>query len=395
MNVYVRELSKELGSRGIYVDVFTRSQDPCVPHVNNGELAPGVRVIHVPAGPEQPMSTSHLYPYLDEYVDGILAFAEQENISYDLIHSHYWLSGWAAQRLRAIWGIPFLQMFHTLGHMKNRVALEESEKEPPLRLNTEAELVQAADGLIAATPAERIQLMWLYHADIDKIHVIPPGVDLQHFAPMPIFEARQQLGIPSREKMLLYVGRIEPLKGVDILIRAIARLKADHPDAVENIYLAIIGGSPPGEEQLEEDKEALRLQALSKKLGLTGLITFLGAKSQYTLPLYYAAADALVMPSHYESFGMVALEAMACATPVITSEVGGLAYLVQDGVTGFLVPTHDPDELAGKIWLLLDNAPLREEMAKAAHQHARSYSWQRVCDELVKVYRQFVPEPSL
>jgi len=391
MNVYVRELSRELGARGFHVDVFTRSQNPCVPHITSGDIAPGVRVIHIPAGPEEPLSTRVLYPHLPQFAEGVLQFAEAQGISYDVIHSHYWLSGWVAERLREAWHVPFVQMFHTLGHMKNRVALNDEEREPPLRLQTETQLVKNADALVAATPAERIQLMWLYKASIEKIHVIPPGVDLNHFRPVEMMEARRAINVPLVDKMLLFVGRIEPLKGIDTLIRAIALLRQSTSAALcKKMYLVIIGGSPPGEVEDDEDLELRRLKALCAKLGLDDLVTFLGAKSQQTLPYYYSAAEAVIMPSHYESFGMVALEAMACGTPVVTSEVGGLAYLVQDGVTGFHVPTGDPEELASRIQLILERPELRQELSQSAIRHAQGYSWQHVADQVQKLYQRIL-----
>jgi D-inositol-3-phosphate glycosyltransferase len=384
MNVYVRELSKELSRRGIQVDVFTRSQDPCVPHVNDTALGEYARVIHVPAGPEAPLSTKEIYPYLSEFVGNVRAFATSRNLSYDLIHSHYWLSGLVAQELSTLWGIPFIQMFHTLGHMKNRIARDESEREPELRIRSEGQIMRTASCLIAATPAERVQLMWLYGADMRKIRIIPPGVDTQNFYPIPKAEARRAIGIPETSQMLLFVGRIEPLKGIDTLMQAIAILREHIEHCLKRLCLTIVGGEPDSEDAV--DAEMKRLKALRDELGLGELVTFLGARSQDTLPYYYSAAEAVVVPSYYESFGMVALEAMACGTPVIASEVGGLAFLIQDGVTGFHVPDRDPEELAGKICLLLENEDLHREMSVAAVRHAQQYSWTRIAPQIEKVY---------
>lgn len=386
MNVYVRELSAELGRRGIEVDVFTRSQDPCVPHVNDSGLGVNARVIHVPAGPEKPLPTHDIYPYLPEFVENVLAFAESENLVYDILHSHYWLSGWVAQALRQRWNAPIFQMFHTLGLMKNRIATDPSQYEPDLRIKTERDVIRAADFLIAATPAERIQLMWLYGADMRKIHVIPPGVDVEHFCPIPRSEAQDVIGLPKGNRLVLFVGRIEPLKGVDTLLRAIAILKKDQRSFSDDLCLAIIGGDLGGPEA--DDAEMQRLRQLREELGLGEFVAFLGSKSQATLQYYYSAAEAVVMPSHYESFGMVALEAMACGTPVVASEVGGLAYLVQDGVTGFHVPDRDPEELAGKICLLLENDDLHREMSSAAVQSAQRYAWPRITAQIEKLYQR-------
>jgi D-inositol-3-phosphate glycosyltransferase len=384
MNVYVRELSAELSRQGVFVDVFTRSQDPCVPHINDTALGDCARVIHIPTGPEEPLSSPDIYPYLPEFVENVRSFAASEGIEYDVLHSHYWLSGWAANRLKKVWNIPVIQMFHTLGQMKNRIAQDEKDREPPLRIQTERDVMQQADYLVAATPAERIQLMWLYGAEMEKIQVISPGVDIDHFYPIAQDEARQAIGVPEDARLLLFVGRIERLKGIDTLLRAIAILKGEMATGIEGLCLSIVGGNVDDEPQ--ENVEMARLQALNQELGLGDLVTFLGAKSQDTLQYYYAASEAVIMPSHYESFGMVALEAMACGTPVVASEVGGLAYLVQDGVTGFHVPSDHPEELAGKIRLILENASLRAEMSEAAVAYARRYRWPRITERIIDLY---------
>lgn len=387
MNVYIRDLSTELGKQNALVDIFTRSEDQCVPHVNDTELGPSVRVIHVPAGPEQPVPIAEVYSYLPEFVTGVRDFVRRENITYNVIHSHYWLSGWVALQLKSHWGIPVIQMFHTLGRMKNRITSDESQREPDLRLQVEHQIIEAADCIIAATPAERTQLMWLYGADMHNIRVIPPGVDTSHFHPISKMEAKKTIGIPENIRMLLFVGRIEPLKGIDTLLHAIAILRSEIPQCLSNLCLSIIGGDPDGPEQ--ENAEMQRLKVLREELGLADLVTFLGAKSQDTLHHYYAAAEVVIMPSHYESFGMVALEAMACGTPVIASEIGGLAYLIQDGITGFHVPDREPEELAGKICLLLKNDELRKEMSIAAVQHAQQYAWPQIVTQIRRVFLEY------
>jgi D-inositol-3-phosphate glycosyltransferase len=384
MNVYVKELSIELGKRGIDVDVFTRSQDPCVPHVNDTALGPHARVIHIPTGPESPLSTAEIIPHLPEFVRNVTDFASSNHLRYDVIHSHYWLSGCAGLELKSAWGAPMIQMFHTLGQMKNRIAQSPAERESSMRIDIEQEIMREANYLVAATPAERVQLMWLYGADMRRIRVIPPGVDIDRFRPIPTAEARRAIGIPEDSQLLLFVGRIEQLKGIDILLQAIALLKQQRPEGLDRLCLSIVGGNIDDEAQ--EDAEMARLKALHSQLGLGDLVTFLGAKSQDKLPDFYAAAEAVIVPSDYESFGMVALEAMACGTPVIASEVGGLAYLVQDGVTGFHVPTREPAELAGRIRLLLENNALRREMAIAARQAAERYSWPLIANQIEQLY---------
>ena len=384
MNVYIRELSKELAKQDVLIDIFTRSEDQCVPHINNIELGPRIRVIHVPAGPERPVPTADIYAFLPEFTANVQAFVGKHQLQYNVLYSHYWLSGWVAQQLRQGWKIPVIHMFHTLGRMKNRITDAENQQEPELRIQTEQQIVDAVDYLVAATPAERIQLIWLYGADLRKIRVIPPGVDIAHFHPMPKSEARKNIGIPEKTQMLLFVGRIEPLKGIDTLLHAIAILRSQIPQCLSTLCLSIIGGNPNETEQKNEEMQ--RLKTLREQLGLAELVTFLGAKSQETLHLYYSAAEVVIMPSHYESFGMVALEAMACGTPVIASEIGGLAYLIQDGVTGFHVPDRDPKELAQAICLLLKNDELREEMSAAAVYHAKQYAWPQVASQVKQLF---------
>ncbi len=392
MNVYVRDLSREFARRGIVVDVYTRSQDPCVPHINQS-LAKQARVIHVPTGPEAPLDTTDVYPHLPQFTNNVLAYAAQNGLQYDVIFSHYWLSGWAAHELRTAWQTPMVQMFHTLGHMKNRIAQKPAT--PPdfrdIRVFTETDIMSWADCLIAATPAERAQMLWLYQADRRKIRVVPPGVDLAHFRPLDRVAAKTNIGIAPQHKMLLFVGRIEPLKGVDTILHAMAQIRQDHPQVCDNLVLSIIGGNP--DEPAHENEEMARLKTLRETLGLHDLVTFLGAKDQDRLRYYYNAAEALVMPSDYESFGMVALEAMACGTPVIASEVGGLAYLVRDEYNGFHVPVREPEALAARILSILENPETRAAMSRAALASAQEYSWAKIADQLLGIF-EMLPAPT-
>jgi D-inositol-3-phosphate glycosyltransferase len=387
MNVYVRDLTRALGARGIHVDVFTRSQDEHVPHVLH-DLGYGNRVVHVPAGPEHPVAKKELAEYITQFVNGIRQFADEKGIRYDVIHSHYWMSGLAAASLSDLWaGAPILHMFHTLGEMKNRIARSESEREGPYRVEGEKRVLKRADRLIVATEAEKAQLLWLYKGDVRKMEVVPPGVDVSHFYSIPKDEARQFIGISPDQQMVLYVGRIEPLKGVDTLIRAMSCLKfqsVGHP-----VYLVIIGGEPDASPD-QMTAEMARLQGLCDDLCMGQTVVFLGKRAQDTLPYYYSAADVLVMPSFYESFGMVALEAMACGTPVIASQVGGLAFLVRDGETGFTVPEGDPSVLCDKMTLLLRDPDLRTRMGKCAAEYAQGYDWEKIAGRIVDVYGELV-----
>ena len=383
MNVYVRELTRQLGQQGIHVDVFTRSQDDHVPHVLH-ELGYGNRVVHVPAGPEHPVSKEEMPNYIPQFVEGVNAFALEKGITYDIIHSHYWMSGIAAAALSDLWaGAPIVHMFHTLGEMKNRIARSEAEREGEYRVIGEKQVLGRVDRVIVATLAELTQLRFLYKADQHKLVVIPPGVDVGHFYPISSDEAKSYIGLEAHARMILFVGRIEPLKGVDTLLQAMACLQLKEEN--RPVHLAIIGGDPSASPE-EMTAEMARLQKLCEVLGLDQSVVFLGKRDQDKLPYYYSAAEVVVMPSHYESFGMVALEAMACGTPVIASEVGGLAYLVRDGETGFTIPAEEPDALCEKLSWLLNNPELHATMSKKAAEYDQDYAWEKIAGQIVGVY---------
>lgn len=393
MNVYVRDLSRELGRRGIAVDIFTRQQNPDLPRISH-RLGRNCRVIHLPAGPVKPYDKNQVFYHLPEFVDGMVAFAEKEGLTYHVLHSHYWLSGWVALALRERWGSPWIHMFHTLGHMKNSVAQRAGDRETDLRIQIETEIMAQTDWLVAATPLERAQMTWLYGAEPEKIRVIPCGVDLNLFNSIQSTEARAQLGLPEDHQLMLFVGRIEPLKGIDTLLRAMALVVRDFLNWQERLCLSIIGGNPDGGSDAVND-EMERLKRLRAELGIGDLVVFLGAQDQDTLNVYYSAAEMVVMPSHYESFGMVALEAMACGTPVVASKVGGLAFTVQDGITGFHVPDRDPEALAAKISLLLHDSSLRQRLGQQAAQWAQRYHWPAVASQIVGLYHQALAQTSL
>jgi D-inositol-3-phosphate glycosyltransferase len=391
MNVYVRDLTRELGRLGVHVDVFTRSQDEHVPHILH-DLGFGNRVVHIPAGPEIPIAKNELAEYVPQFVEGIRRFANEKAIKYDLIHSHYWMSGLAAETLSDNWGkLPILQMFHTLGEMKNRVARSDEEREGNYRLDGERKVIGRVDRIIAATPAEQAQLEWLYKTDPAKVKVIPPGVDTSHFYPIPSDEARQFIGLAPDDHMILFVGRIEPLKGVATLIHAVSCLALKN--LKEPVHLAVIGGDPEAVNS-EMSEEMVRLQKLCDELTIGKMVVFLGKRGQDTLPYYYSAAEVVVMPSHYESFGMVALEAMACGTPVVASEVGGLPFLVQDGITGYTVPADDHVALCEKLTILIGEESLRQQMGRNAVEYAQKYDWEIIARQVIEVYNELINNPT-
>ena len=388
MNVYVRDLTRFLGRKGVHADVFTRSQDEHVPHVLH-DLGYGNRVVHVPAGPEVPLPKKELVTYLPDFVRGVQDFTDSRSIRYDLIHSHYWMSGLAALDLKAVWGIPMVHMFHTLGLLKDRTALTPEEKEGEYRFQGENKVLQGVDRIVAATPDELVQLQGLYKADTHKVAVIPPGVDLSRFYPIPSDEAKEVIGVPCSDRMVLFVGRIEPLKGLDVLIEAVGRYCEKRTFDQPRVCVAIIGGDPEAEPE-DMTAEMARLQALREQYDVGHIVTFLGKRSQDTLPYYYCASEAVVMPSHYESFGMVALEAMACGTPVVASQVGGLAFLVKDGVNGYTVPAGDPEELCHRLTELIDDPDLRKKMSEQATAFAQEYSWDVITERIIALYEQIL-----
>lgn len=381
MNVYVRELTRELARRGHVVDVFTRNQNPEIPTISR-TLGPRTRVIHATAGPPHPIPKDAIAEYLEQFVVEVLVYSNGR--PYDVIYAHYWLSGLAGLHLRALWGVPLVQMFHTLGKMKNKIAATEAERASALRVAAETRLMREVDHIVAGSPMDERHMVEEYGAPADRITVIPPGVDVTHFYPRPRDKARATIGADPDTFLILFVGRIEPLKGVETLLRAV-KVMSQRCCRLEDMQVLIIGGDasvPP--EQMDE--EMARLMRLCADLGLDHLVTFLGKRGQDVLPDYYSAADVVVMPSHYESFGMVALEAMACGTPVVASRVGGLMFTVIDGITGLHVRSGDPEELAEKLRLLMENPRLRRRLGEQAWHVAQQYAWPRIADRVEHLF---------
>ncbi len=379
MNVYIRELSLELSRRGKKVDVFTRYQDPNTEPIH--ELGEGARVIHLEAGPKAPYDKNLLPNHVDEFVAQIEQFALKEGIRYDLVHGHYWVSGLVAHELQRKWGLPMVQMFHTLGAMKNLVAKSGADREVEERMQIERQVMDWADRIIAATPLDKNQMLYCYSADDGKIAVIPAGVDTDHFYPRDKAEVRRRLGLPLDTPILLFVGRIERLKGIDTLLESAAVVSRTCAGRDLKVLIVGGGGQTPG-----ENAEIRRIWQLHQDLNLDDQVEFVGSKPQEMLPLYYSAADITVMPSHYESFGMVAVESMASGTPVIASNVGGLSYTVKDGVTGYLVPEENHFALAEQVHHLLKNPEVREQLGRQAAEHALQFSWSNIASQIIDVY---------
>ena len=384
MNVYVRELSRELGKRGHRVDVFTRFQDEQTAQIE--EFGDNARVVHLDAGPRAPYDKNRLPLHVDEFVEQIQEFAREQGIVYDVIHSHYWVSGMVAHRLQELWAVPFVQMFHTLGELKNSVAKAVGDMEVAARIMGEASVMRWADRLVAATPLEREHMVCLYGAEPAKIKVIPAGVDTSLFYPRDRDAVRNVLGLPGADTpILLFVGRIDRLKGIDTLLESVAVVS--RYCSGRDLKVLIVGG---GGQTEDENAELHRVVELHRDLNLEGQVEFVGSKPQEMLPLYYSAADITIMPSHYESFGLVAVESMASGTPVIASNVGGLSFTVVDGETGFLVEQENHFQLAERVHTLLKNPELRERMGEQASIHAQQYSWEKIASQVIGVYEDAI-----
>jgi D-inositol-3-phosphate glycosyltransferase len=296
--------------------------------------------------------------------------------TYDLIHSHYWLSGRLGALSADRWGVPMVSMLHTLAQVKNRVAETAAEREQAVRYEIERRTMAASDRIIAATEIDRKEIV-RHYGELAPTTVIPGGVDLELFRPHPRLEARAALGLPSDPRILLFVGRIQRLKGLEILLRAFALLK--ELDA----RVLVVGGQPS---TVHESREISRLQHLATRLGVADRVTFSGAVPHERLPLYFAAADVTVMPSSYESFGLVAVESLASGTPVVATRVGGLTSIVRDGETGFLVPWRDPALFAERLQVLLSDARLRAQLASRARPSVERYGWQHIADAHLALY---------
>ncbi len=371
MNVHVRELAKAIANRGVIVDVFTREHDY---QCDRGEAgSDGINYVHVPAGPpEAPLGD--LPSYLDEFVAGVGEYRQRNNVRYRAIHSHYWLSGWAGSRLAAATGTPQVVTFHTLSRIK--LQSRSGEQEPAVRQETEERIIADADCVVAFSPHERDAMVRLYGADRNRVSLIPCGVDLGRFRPIGRTEARRELGL-NGHKVMLYVGRIEPLKGADLLLHAAASLESE-----EGVQVLVVGSDAEGSGEIE------RLHQLSDDLQLGDAVEFVGRVPQERLALYYSAADVCVVPSFYESFGLAALESMACGTPVVASRVGGLSTIVQHGRTGYLKSWRCPEAFAQSLEMIMANEDLRDSMGRAARHRAETLSWDQVAGRLLVLYER-------
>ncbi len=386
MNVYVRETCRELARRGIATDIFTRRTHPDQPQALS--LAPRSRLIHVTAGPPAPLEKGDQFAHLPEFVEEVYAWAQSSREAYAAVHSHYWLSGWVAAQLAGRWHVPWLHTAHTLGRVKNALAAEGAVLESDERIQVEQAIVRHSDVLIASTHAESDDLVELYGAAPGKIRVIPGGVDSETFRPRRSAALRRRLGLEGR-RVVLFIGRLERLKGVETLLKAFVLLGTLRRRGAAPAHLLIIGGdSTNGRlESRSHNGEAGRLLQRAHELGVGNAVQFLGPVGHDRLPAYYSLADVCVVPSFSESFGLVALEAQACGTPVVASRVGGLAQLVKDGLTGFTIPDHSERLFAERIAELLDHPRLRAQFGRRGRLLAHNYSWEQTGERLEELYR--------
>lgn len=376
MSVYIRELAHELGRRGHLVDVYTRIHEPA--HDEIAEIGQNVRLIHLKAG-EKEIEKLAIYYYLDDFAHNLENFRKQNGPRYDLIHSHYWLSGLTGKRLQQWWGIPHVMGFHTLGAVKNAIGIGEGE--PDLRITAEKELVRDCHRIIASTMKGKKDLIDYYDASPETISVIPCGVNLDLFRPIGRETARCYLGL-KEERIILFVGRIIPLKGIDNLLKAMTYLERK-----EGIKLIVIGGDEHSQTEVE------RLKDLSRSLKIQESVIFLGLVKQEILPFFYSAANLCVVPSYYESFGLVVLESLACGTPVVATRVGGAESVIRHGETGYVVRNNDSCHLADKIALLL-STPNGGTDVGTVRASVVNYSWSNVTEAILAEYRSVLRDFS-
>jgi len=374
MNVYIRELARELAKRGHTIDIYTKAHQPQHgPPINLGQ---NVRIVHLETGVNEEMPKLAIYDYIQRLAYGAKNFTKYNQMQYDLIHSHYWLSGLIGKQLQALWHIPHAVMFHTLGAAKNSIGI--GENEPELRIASEREVINSCDRIIASTAKEREDLITHYGASPDKITIIPCGVNLDLFKPVDKETARQQLGL-DHQKVILFVGRIEPLKGLENLLGALTYIEGEKPP-----LLMIVGGDEHSQGQVQ------RLQQTAKDLRIEDRVSFVGSVAQDRLPLFYSAADICAIPSYYESFGMVALESLACGTPIVANNVGGMRYMVSHLEMGRIAEDNSPHNLASEISELFRKPEGNGQHIKTRRDSITEFSWATIADRILSEYNRLL-----
>ena len=386
-NVYVDEVSRNLARRGYAVDVFTRRDTPDASEIT--QWAPGVRVIQLLAGPPQPRPKDELWPYMSEFRDSFLRFMIRDEAQYSLIHGNFWMSGWVATELCRRLHIPAVQIFHATGKTKKRHQ-KKVDTSPGDRVKTEMGIVRDVDRLIAQCPYERDELVYDYRADPGKVVIIPSAVNTNIFHPIAQAEAREHIGLPRDERIIVYVGRMLPRKDIRNIVRALALLPDDNNNP--RVSLMVVGG-----ESVEPDPIATpeigELQRLAAELGVLDRVRFIGKRQANELRYYYSAGDVVVTTPWYEPFGLTPLEAMACGRPVIGSAVGGLTFTITEGETGFLVPPRNPESLAERLQFLLTQPEMSARMGKAARKRVESeFTWSIVAMRTAALYDSVLAE---
>tara|TARA_B100001123_G_C15235587_1_gene997012 strand:+ start:199 stop:1428 length:1230 start_codon:yes stop_codon:yes gene_type:complete len=358
MNVYVRQLASALGELGMKIDIFTREHSDVANRVET--IGSNVRVIHINVG-EPDAHLDDLYDLLPDFLEQLNKFREEEGLEYDVVHSHYWLSSWVGRELSQELAIPHVVTFHTLSLIKMQSRAGEEEQSE--RSVIETKVIATADRIIAFSPHERDAMARLYAADANKITLVPCGVDLEVFRPLNQKAVRSSLGL-NGEKILLYVGRVEPIKGLDLLVETAAQM-----DSEDGVRMIVVGADVNG------DREMDRVRQLAREKDLEDKIDFVGQVDHDDLPLYYNAADVCVVPSYYESFGLVALESMACGTPVVATRVGGLSTIIHHGRTGYLKSWRCPEAFANSVEMIISSNGLQQSMGEAARKRAEGMGW--------------------
>jgi D-inositol-3-phosphate glycosyltransferase len=380
MNVYVLELAKQLVGQGVEVDVFTRATSSRLPQVV--DAYDGVRVHHVHAGPFEGLTKAELPGQLCTFAREVLRTEAAHPLGYyDVVHSHYWLSGQVGALARDRWGVPLVHSMHTMAKVKNDALAEGDTPEPAARVIGEEQVVDAADVLVANTDLEARQLIDLYDADPGRVEVVHPGVDLGLFRPLDKTAARAALGLPNDAAVLLFAGRIQPLKAPDVLLRAVAVLLRRQPGLRRHLVVPIVGG--PSGSGLDRPES---LAGLAADLGIADVVRFVPPVSQAELAEWYAAATLVAVPSYNESFGLVAIEAQATGTPVIAAAVGGLTTAVRHGRSGLLVDGHDPERWADALQRVVLDEHLRIALEAGALEQARSFSWTMTAARTLEIY---------
>ena len=373
MNLYILALSHEMNKLGVYVDIFARRHDPDEPEIIN--INERTRLIHINAGEAKDISKTEIYNCLPEFQANLTAFLQRDGAKYDIIRSHYWTSGLVGEQLKKELGIPHVVTFHTLGAVKNRAS--GIAEEPELRIQSEKEIVASVDCIVTSTQEGKNNLVQLYQSPPEKVRVIPAGVDLDLFHPSDREEARRELDLEEYRRVLLFAGRLQPFKGLELLLHAMTYLP-NHGTT----RLLVVGGNAGKTDEL------MKMNSLVNELGIRSMVGFVGAVEHDKMPTFYNAADICIVPSYHESFGMVAVEALASGTPVVASRVGGLATIVKDGETGYLFDGRSPEVLAIYLCLLMSENEIRESMAGAARQSVIKYNWASTANGLVRLYRE-------